>query len=142
MATTSSALRVVAGYYLATPVFAVADLGFGLPVRVAAVLPDGTRLAYYGAAFALGLLCRARPAATPWVGMMESATNLLLLLLSILLPIWALAADPMLGSAAGVGLTPAGAANAMLSGGAMILSFRRSEAAMLGRAQDGPRRNR
>lgn len=121
----------MAAYYLATPVFAVADLGFGYPVRVATVLSSGSRLAYYAAVFALGLLCRARPAATPWVGMLESAGNLLLLFLSILLPIWSLAADPMVGSTGGVGLTPEGAVNALLSGSAMILSFHRSQEAAL-----------
>ena len=82
--------RWITGYYLATPLFAVMDLGLGLPVRVAGILPEPGRLAYYAAAFALGLACRARPSATPWVGMLESAANLTLLLLSILIPIWSL----------------------------------------------------
>ena len=126
-----SAMRWVAGYYLATPVFAVADLGFGVPVRVAAVLPESSRVAYYAAAFALGLVCRARPVATPWVGMLESATNLLILFLSILLPIWGAADALATGTPLEVGFTPASAANAFISGSAMILSFRRSQDAAL-----------
>jgi len=121
----------VAGYYLATPLFAVADLGFGLPVRVATVLSPGSRVAWYAVVFALGLLCRARPSATPWVGILESSANLLVLLLSILLPIWSFPLDPMSGATGSVGLTSTGAANALLSGGALILSFHRSQDAVL-----------
>ncbi|MDP2956340.1 MAG: hypothetical protein Q8N53_07955 [Longimicrobiales bacterium] len=122
-----NAMRWVAGYYLATPVFAVADLVFGVPVRVATVLPEISRLAYYSAAFALGLLCRARPVATPWVGILESTTNLLILFLSILLPIWGAADALTTGAPLAVSLTPLSAANAFISGSAMILSFRRSQ---------------
>ena len=125
--------RWVAGYYLATPLFAVADLGFGLPVRVAGILPEPGRLAYYGAAFALGLLCRARPVATPWVGMLESAANLTLLLLSILIPIWTLPDAVLSGAPLQAGLTPAAAANALLAGSALTVSFRRNEADALRR---------
>lgn len=123
----------VTRYYLATPLFAVADLGFGVPVRVATVLPEGGRLAYYGAAFALGFLCRARPGATPWVGMLESAANLTVLLLSILLPIWSLPDALATGAPLQAGLTPAAGANALLSGLALVASFHRNEAAALGR---------
>lgn len=131
--------RWVTGYYLATPVFAVADLGFGVPVRLATVLPEGGRLAYYAAAFGLGFLCRARPGATSWVGILESSSNLTVLLLSILLPIWSLPLEATAEMSAQVGLTPAAAANALLSGLALTASFRRHEAAVLGRgARAGP----
>ncbi len=105
--------------------------GLGVPVRVAAVLPERSRMAYYAAAFALGLLCRARPGATPWVGMLESTTNLLILFLSILLPIWGAADALATGAPLAVSLTPLSAANAFISGSAMILSFRRSQDASM-----------
>jgi hypothetical protein len=129
----ASPLRWLTGYYLATPLFAAVDLALGFPLRVAPLLPQGGRLAWYAGAFALGVLARARPAATPWVGMLESASNLTLLLLSILLPIWSF---PLAGPSevpAQVGLTPAGAANALVSGLAMVASFHQHEAAALGR---------
>jgi hypothetical protein len=128
--------RWVAWYYLATPVFAAVDLGLGIPLRVAPLVPAGGRLAWYGAAFALGLLCRARPGAAPWVGMLESAANLTVLLLSILLPIWSFPLAAPTDAPVQLGLTPEGAVNALLSGVAMIASFHRNEAAALGR---GPR---
>ena len=130
--------RWVTGYYLATPVFAVLDLGLGLPIRVAGSLPESGRLAYYAGAFALGLLCRAHPLATPWVGMLESASNLTLLLLSILVPIWSLPDAVMSGAPLQAGLTPAAAANALLSGVALVASFHRHEAAAMGRPGSGP----
>ena len=125
----------LAGYYLATPAFAVADLGFGAPVRLAQVVPPGGRLAYYAAVFALGFLCVARPRAAPWIGMLESSANLLILLLGILLPIWSLSDAVLSGTpfVAG-GLTPTGAVNALVSGGALTLSFRRNQATALGRS--------
>ena len=133
MARPSDAARWVAWYYLATPVFAVADLGFGVPVRLATVLPEGGRLAYYAAAFGLGFLCRARPGATPWVGILESSSNLTVLLLSILLPIWSYPLDATAVAPIQIGLTPEGALNALLSGTALVASFHRNEAAALGR---------
>ena len=133
--------RVVTGYYLATPLFAVADLAVGVPVRVGEILPPGVRYAYYAALFALGLLCRARPGATPWVGMAESSTNLLILFLSILVPIWSVGDAWMAGAPAHVGLTPATGANALLAGGAMILSFRKNQEAALGRRGSGEGRS-
>lgn len=126
--------RLMVGYYLATPVFAVADLGFGAPVRVADVLPTGPRAAYYAAVFVLGLLCARYPGAVGWVGMGESATNLLILLLSILLPIWSMVDAVSLGTTPqGSLLDGAGIVNAVLSGTAMVVSFHRHQAAVLGR---------
>ena len=129
--------RWVTGYLLATPLFAALDLGLGVPVRVATILPESGRLAYYAGVFALGVLCRARPGATPWVGMLESAGNLTLLLLSILLPIWSLPDAVASGASFPVGLTPAGAGNALLAGTALVASFQKHEAAALGRPGRG-----
>lgn len=129
--------RLVVGYYLATPVFAVADVGMGLPVRVADVLPLAPRLGYYGVVFALGLLCAARPRAVPWVGMGESVTNLVILLLSILLPIWSSFETVAAGGGMTGGLDASGAANALLSGTALVMSFHRHQATALGGGAGG-----
>lgn len=127
--------RLLAGYYLATPIFAVVDAAAGAPVRVSGFLPGWGRAAYYAALLVLGLLCRARPAAAPWVGMAESSVNLLLLLLGILLPVWSMT-DAVLagGPMEGAGLTPLAAGNALLAGGALVVSFHRHQRAALGRA--------
>jgi hypothetical protein len=84
---------------------------------------------YYAAVFALGLLCRARPRVAPFAGIVESATNLTLLFLSILLPIWSLPDAVASGAPLAAGLTPLALVNAVLSGTVMIASFQRSRAA-------------
>lgn len=121
--------RLVLGYYLATPVFAAADLLFDVPIRLATVVPVPGRIVWYLVAFALGLLVAARPGAGPWVGMIESAANLFVLLLSILLPIWSVVETADTTAAAGIGLEGTGLLNAVLSGLALVVSFQRSRAA-------------
>jgi len=121
--------NVIALYYLVTPAFAVADLVFHAPVRVAGLSDPGYRLAYYAVVFALGLLCRARPGATPFVGIAESTVNLLLLFVAILLPIWSLPDQLLSGAAVDTGFTTTKAANALLSGTALIVSFHHHHAA-------------
>ena len=130
--------RWLEGYYLATPAFAVADFALRAPVRVAGLEDPAHRALYYVVAFALGLLCRTRPQATPWVGMGESATNLLLLMLGILLPIWSVpdafaAGAPLVGPFDRVSLV-----NVLLSGTAFTVSFyRHQHAALLPRRDRG-----
>lgn len=114
-------------YYLATPLFAAADIFLGEPVRVAALDAQGWRHAYYGVAFVLGLLCWARPRVAPLVGITESSVNLLLLLLSVLLPIWNLPAEVAAGGDAEFGFGAARVWNVAIVGAALILSFKRSE---------------
>lgn len=121
--------RVITVYYLATPIFAVVDFAAHWPVRVAGLATPGWRWAYYAALMVLGLLCRAWPRWAPVVGMAESAANLLLLLLSILLPIWSLPDQVLAGGAVtGVAGGPQ-IANLALAGSMAIVSFKRNEAA-------------
>ena len=117
---------LLTSYYLATPLFALLDLAVGASVRVSALQSSGHRLAYYGALFLLGLLCRFRPRAAPLVGMLESSLNLFLLLLGILLPIWSLPDVVAAGGSLQAGLDGLSAANALLVGGALVLSFHRN----------------
>lgn len=116
-------------YYLVTPAFAVADLVFHAPVRVAGLSDPGYRLAYYAVVFALGILCRARPGATPFVGIAESTVNLLLLFVAILLPIWSLPDQLLSGAPVNTGFSGIKVVNAVLSGTALVVSFHRHEAA-------------
>ena len=83
----SQSRRWLLGYYLATPLFWLADVSFGSSVRVVALdAYPGWKLAYYGVC----LLC----AAAMWRGMRgyglialgECTLNLLLLSVAILLP--------------------------------------------------------
>lgn len=118
--------NLVTAYYLATPAFAVLDLGFGVPVRVWGLHDPGHRAVYYAIVILAGLLCWSRPKVSPWVGMVESVVNLFLLILSVLLPIWSLpdallAGDPLPHPLGALALV-----NVALSGGIMVTSFHRS----------------
>ena len=77
-------------YYLATPFFVVADALFGVNIRIAALPDAGSRTAYYVFAFACGLLCHWRPRIAPVIGVFESSLNVLLLVLSVMLPLFEL----------------------------------------------------
>lgn len=94
--TMATALRApwakwITGYYLATPLFVLLDLGFGANLRALALesLP-GWKLAYYGLCLTCGVVAwRGLRLALP-LALLESTVNLLLLMLSILLPHYAL----------------------------------------------------
>lgn len=83
------------GYYLATPLFALADAALSFSVRAAAIQSAPLRFAYYALLLGLGLLGRARPRMASWIGMLESAFSLTLLLLAVLLPIWGAEPDAL-----------------------------------------------
>ena len=83
--------RVLEVYYLATPLFFLVDLVWQAPIRVAGIESQSWRYAYYAALVAFVILGRARPALRPLIGLTESSINLLLLILSIMLPIWGMA---------------------------------------------------
>lgn len=77
-------------YYLATPLFFLADVVMGLSVRVSALGNPGLRYLYYAFALGCGILARTRPRMAPFVGIAESSLNVLLLVLSIMLPVFQL----------------------------------------------------
>ena len=77
--------RLIQFYYLATPAFYAIDSLFGVNVRVAFLdhWPAG-KTAYYGLAFILGIIAWRRPARAAQIGFLESAANVALLILSVL----------------------------------------------------------
>lgn len=117
-------------YYWVTPLFFVADAVWGMSVRASFLPRLDQRVAYYLFCLACAAVCQWQPTAAPVVGMAESAVNLFLLLLSVLLPIWQL--DPsLLGGESTLSLaSPARLINVMLSGGMLIVSFQRNQAAL------------
>ena len=118
-------LDPLVGYYLATPLFALADLGFGLSIRVAGLDEPWQRGLYYAGAFGCGAVCRLYPRTTPWVGIGESSGNLLLLLLSILLPIWSLPDAVMSGAEVSLPYDAQSLLNTLLSGAVLVVAFHR-----------------
>ena len=119
-------------YYLATPLFALLDLAFGLPVRAVGLESAGQRGLYYAAVFALGWVMRGRPRLAPWLAMLESAGNLALLMIAVLLPIWSLG-ETLDASVASE--LPARVANLALSGSVLGYSFHGAQARAVGRAR-------
>lgn len=115
-------------YYLATPVFALLDLGFGLPVRVAGLADPFHRGLYYLALVAIGIVLQRRPVLAPWVGMGESVVNLFLLLLSVLLPVWSAPDRILAGEAPATLLSPERMVNVLVAGAALVMAFHRHQA--------------
>jgi hypothetical protein len=123
------AARIILSYYLATPLFLLVDLFWHAPLRVAFIESTGLRFAYYGFCFLCGLMMWRKPASAPALGILECAVNLLLLMLSILLPIWSVDAI-----AAGAGLPEFGLArlaNVMLSGTMLVACFHARQAELV-----------
>ncbi len=149
---TLDARRLLAAYYgPGTLIFWGLDIVLSAPIRASFLGRPTWRVAYYLGLLGLGALCRWRPGAAPAIGLVESSVNFLLVLLSILLPVWGMA-DQVLGGAGGTGgAASAGGAgvltswtimNALLSGTVFVLAFHKSRAALerqLARGrEDGP----
>ncbi len=127
-------LRWIQGYYLASPLFFLLGFWWGAEIRVTFIPDSGLRFLYYLALSGLGLLAHFRPASAPWVAMGESAMNLLLIMLWILLPIYALGDDVMGTGALSVPYTPLEVLlNGLLAGSFFLLGFYRAQGAVLAR---------
>lgn len=125
--------RLFEVFYLATPLFAAVDLMFGVPARAAGIPDQGWRIAYYGMLGGCWLACRYKPASAPMVGLGESSVNLLLLLMSVLLPIWN-AGDQMLAGGGDITLVAPGTWwNFAISGPMLILSIKSNEKTIIDR---------
>ena len=116
---------LLGAYYLATPLFAVLDFGFAIPIRAVGIESPGIRLIYYGGTFLVGFVMAARPPLAPWLAMGESAANLTLLMASVLVPVWTL--QETLDAEAIVDL-PDRVVNLAVSGSVLIFSFYRNQA--------------
>lgn len=85
-------LRWIAAYYLATPLFAVADMVFGANVRAVGLADHPEwRAVWYAGCLGCGVVALVRPSWASVAGLAESALNLLLLALSVFLPLLAFA---------------------------------------------------
>ena len=129
-----TAIRWIQGYYLSSPVFFLIGLWWGFEVRVTFLPDPGIRFLYYVVLSGLGLLSHFKPKLAPWVALVESTVNLLLIFLWILLPIYSLAEGGLEGGALGVPYTPGEVlVNGALAGGFFVLGFYRAQGALLKR---------
>jgi len=143
-------LVVLRVYYWATPLFVAVDALWGISVRASFLPRMEQRLVYYLFCLCCAWACQAAPGKAPWVGMGESAVNVFLLILGVMLPILSLPDAVLAGTASPELMTPGRLVNVMLSGSMLILSFHRSQAAavrdlggagVVGRLFAGPRFN-
>lgn len=95
----SSGYPLLSLYYLATPVFAFCDVALGLSFRVSFL--DGYPLLKYGyylACFTWGVLSLRRgQGSRALFGLLESSGNILLLVLSVIVPVFELPRRLMAG---------------------------------------------
>jgi hypothetical protein len=133
-----AAARLLRGVYLATPLFALADLVFGINVRTPFF--DATpalKWVYYPAAFAAGIAIGRWPRLAAHVGFAESGLNIALTILAVGLAYTRLTTDtenPALSSP----FTPEAVAALPLSAVILILSYVTSQADLSrARSHDG-----
>ncbi len=89
------ALRI---YYLATPLFLILHYYFDLNLRVSIPgMPGGWILGYYFVCFAGGFVAFKSNVTGALFSLVESSVNILLLMLSILLPIYTIGSNPAEG---------------------------------------------
>ena len=131
---------LVRWYYAATPLFAAADLAFGLSVRAAGIADVRWRVAWYVFAVGCWLLMRRRPRWTPAIGIAESSVNLFILVYGVLGPIFALPDAVAAGGEVALPFGPERIANLLLSGTVIILSFHRHQTDLANLAGAGSRR--
>ncbi len=116
--------RWLEGYYLVTPLFVAADWIFGANVR-AAGLADWPllRAAYYVACGGCFCLAHFRPGWALAVGIAESSFNLLLLVLAVFLPYYALIESVSQSGTGANPFTPAFVTNLLIASSAWCLSY-------------------
>lgn len=124
-------LRLIQGYYLASPLFMLMGFWWGWEVRVTFLPDPRLRFGYYVGISVLGLLTHFRPSAAPWVALGESALNLFLILAWILLPIYAMPEAAMGEGLVGVPYTPGQVLiNGGLAGSFFLVGFYRAQRAI------------
>ena len=133
--------RLLAVYYgPGTLLFWGMDIILSAPMRASFIGRPMWRVVYYLGLLGLGALCRWRPASAPLVGMIESAVNFFLVLLSILFPVWGLTDQVLAGDPAsevGLPFTTWTIMNALLSGAVFAFAFQRSTDALTSRRPGG-----
>jgi hypothetical protein len=118
---------LIQAYYLGTPLFWLLDVALQAPIRAAALPDAGWRLLYYAFATGCGILSRWRPRMTAFIGLAESSVSLLLLVLSVLLPIFTLPSRVAEGGDLSVPFGPTRLINVFLSGSILVISFYRNQ---------------
>lgn len=114
--------NILLAYYAATAVFVSLDYGFDINVRAAFLEgTPGLRAAYYVVLFGCFALMLWRPAWTTLIGVIESGTTLIALIVNMALRSMVVT-DAMLETGAGVVTMPE-VVNFIIAGGAAYVSY-------------------
>ena len=109
-------------YYLLTPVFIVLDALFGLHFRISGLASPELRYLYYGICLLCTLACYWQSRYSALIAILESSTNLLILLAGIMIPIVRLG-DLTGDTADSAGISGDQLVNFLLSGGILLAVF-------------------
>lgn len=124
LASLSGPARLVFGYYLVTPFFALLDLGFGINVRAAFL--DGQpvlKLAWYALALACALAMAHWPDHAGLVGLAESGASIALLVIGTMTAYLGTVDAALSESAVEPPFSPADMVNLVVSSAALIVSY-------------------
>lgn len=120
--------QILAAYYAATPLFLLLDWGTGTNIRAAGFQAyPALKYGYYTVCMAAAFGIRLAPSRSAVITVIESAVNLLALILGVLAPLYQFPAlldgrgplPPL--------MTPARLVNFLLAGSAAILAIRLAE---------------
>lgn len=120
----SGPARLVFGYYLATPLFALLDLGFGINVRAAFL--DGQpvlKLAWYALAIACAAAMARWPGRAGLVGLAESGATIALLVIGTMTAYFGAVDAALTESTPDAPFSPADTMNLVVSSAALIVSY-------------------
>ena len=123
-------------FYLATPLFVAVDFVVGMPARAAGLPNPEWRVAYYALLGGCWWLCRTWPGLSPVVGLVEGSTNLTILFVSVLLPIWGASEAVMGGNVVASPMSPAAWWNLGVVAPVLILAIKSNEGALRRAAQE------
>lgn len=134
---------MIIGYYLATPLFALLDWIFGWNVRAAGLAGQpGLRSVYYVVCTGAGVITALRPSLSRFVGLVESSVNILLLILGVLLPYWAIVNQAGEGVSAALPFTFNRLFNFLISGFMWVHVFHQSVDSLAGEGRAWERNER
>jgi len=117
-------IRALQIYYLATPLFWLADLWWGADLRVAALDAwPAAKTLYYLVCCGLAVLGVAAPRAASLTGLLESSVNILLLLTGFLTTYLAAVESAAAGTLTGSPFTLSKMGNFLVVGTVLVISF-------------------
>ena len=112
-------------YYLLTPVFFLLHFGFGVNLRSSIPgVADAWLYAYYALCFLAGFIAFRKAVTGALFSLLESSVNIMLLLLSVLMPIYTVGNSPDGIAAAHFGL--AELIHFLIAGTILLISFYRN----------------